>query len=125
MHVRSGDIHSSRGRASDAGFGKIDEQTLDNFLERMTEAKCWRLFQWARRREPELLKALIISFLTGDATQANVKKTESRGTTTLRESEQEHIARVISESETLVEAAYKLGIHDSTLWRKRKRYRLG
>ncbi len=124
MHIRS-DLHSSRRRASDASSEKVDEQTLDNFLERMTEAKCWRLFQWARRRAPDRLKALAISYMTGDATQSNVKKAESRGTTTLRESEQEHIARVISESETLIEAAYKLGIHDSTLWRKRKRYRLG
>ena len=140
MHIRSGGIHSSRGRASDASSGKIDERTLDSFLERMTEAGCLRLLQWARRQAPDLLKTLMISFLTGDASQSNVKKAErqhgyrstgpsdvsgSRGTTTLRQSEREHIARVISESKTLAEAASKLGICYSTLWRKRKLHRLG
>lgn len=81
----------------------------------------------------------MISFLTAQASQSNVKKavrqykyrgdsrsdsSEPRKTTTLRESERELIARVLSESKTLTEAASKLGIADSTLWRKRKRYRL-
>jgi transcriptional regulator with PAS, ATPase and Fis domain len=82
----------------------------------------------------------MISFLTGVASQSNVKKTKrqherrndshsdgsgSQGTTTLRQSEREHIARVLSESRTLGEAASKLGIPSSTLWRKRKVYGLG
>jgi DNA-binding NtrC family response regulator len=146
MHVRSGDVHNSRGRTADAGSGEIDERKLDSFLERMTEAGCLRLLQWARTQAPDLLKALMISFLTGDASQSggtsqsNVKKTErqygrrndspsdasaSQGTTTLRQAEREHIARVLSESRTLQEAASKLGIPNSTLWRKRKLYRLG
>jgi two-component system, NtrC family, response regulator AlgB len=36
--------------------------------------------------------------------------------------EREHIARVLSESATLEEAAATLGINVTTLWRKRKRY---
>ena len=115
MHIRSGGIPSSRGRASDASSGETDERTLDIFLERMTGAECLRLLQWARRRAPDLLKALMISFLTWDASQSNVKKAESRGTTTLRESEREHIVRVLSESKTMSEAASKLGIVNSTL----------
>ncbi len=40
----------------------------------------------------------------------------------LEEVEREHIARVLSESATLDEAAATLGINATTLWRKRKRY---
>ena len=40
----------------------------------------------------------------------------------LEEVEREHIARVLSESPTLDEAAATLGINSTTLWRKRKRY---
>jgi NtrC-family two-component system response regulator AlgB len=40
----------------------------------------------------------------------------------LEEMEREHIARVLSESTTLDEAAETLGINATTLWRKRKRY---
>jgi NtrC-family two-component system response regulator AlgB len=42
----------------------------------------------------------------------------------LEEMEREHIARVLSESTTLDEAAETLGINATTLWRKRKRYRI-
>jgi DNA-binding NtrC family response regulator len=140
MHTRSGDIYPGRGGVSNPGTGDIDERALDGFLERMTEAGWLRLLHWARRQAPDLLRTLMISFLTGQASQSNVKKaerqygnrgdsrsdaSEPRGTTTLRQSERELIARVLSESKTLAEAASKLGIADSTLWRKRKRYRLG
>ena len=124
MHIRAVDIRYSSKGASDANFGKIDERTLDIFLERMTEAECSRLLQWARTQAPDTLKTLVVSFLTRDAMQSNVEKTDSQGIATLRESEQKHIARVLSQSKTLVEAASKLGIDYSTLWRKRKRYRL-
>lgn len=43
---------------------------------------------------------------------------------TLRSTEREHITRVVSESRTLNEAAARLGIHTTTLWRKRKLYNL-
>jgi transcriptional regulator with PAS, ATPase and Fis domain len=106
----------------------------------MTEAGCLRFLQWARREAPDVLKALMISFLTGDVSQSNVKSpererrsglssdvdvSECRGTTTLRQLEREHIAQVISESKTLSEAASKLGIDYTTLYRKRKLYELG
>jgi two-component system, NtrC family, response regulator AlgB len=42
----------------------------------------------------------------------------------LDEIEREHIARVLENSRTLEDAAMKLGINASTLWRKRKRYKL-
>jgi transcriptional regulator with PAS, ATPase and Fis domain len=105
----------------------------------MTDAGWLRLFYWARKQAPDLLRALMASFLTGHAAQSIAKKAERRdargreprpgaaesgGAITLRQSERELIARVLSESKTLAEAASKLGIGCSTLWRKRKRYRL-
>ena len=139
MRIPSAEIHSSRGRASDSGSREIDEGTLDSVLERMSVAGFLRLLDWAKRQAPDLLKKLVISFLTGDASQSNVKKTERQHgrrndspsdasgsrTMTLSQLEREHIARVLSESRTLEEAASKLGIRGSTLWRKRKRYGLG
>jgi NtrC-family two-component system response regulator AlgB len=44
--------------------------------------------------------------------------------TSLEEVERVHIERVLAETATLEEAAAILGINTSTLWRKRKRYRL-
>jgi NtrC-family two-component system response regulator AlgB len=43
---------------------------------------------------------------------------------TLKELEREHLERVLTETRTVEEAAQKLGIAASTLWRKRKRYNL-
>ncbi len=42
----------------------------------------------------------------------------------LEELEREHIIRVLAESPTLEDAAETLGINVSTLWRKRKRYKI-
>jgi two-component system, NtrC family, response regulator AlgB len=42
----------------------------------------------------------------------------------LEELERQHIERVLADSGTLGEAATRLGINPTTLWRKRKRYRL-
>jgi NtrC-family two-component system response regulator AlgB len=40
----------------------------------------------------------------------------------LDELERSHIIQVLAESATLEEAAARLGINPTTLWRKRKRY---
>jgi NtrC-family two-component system response regulator AlgB len=42
----------------------------------------------------------------------------------LDEIEREHIMRVLAESPTIQDAAANLGINVTTLWRKRKRYKL-
>jgi NtrC-family two-component system response regulator AlgB len=42
----------------------------------------------------------------------------------IEEIEREHIMRVLAESPTLQDAAENLGINVTTLWRKRKRYKL-
>jgi NtrC-family two-component system response regulator AlgB len=44
--------------------------------------------------------------------------------TSLDEIEREHIARVLADSRTFQQAAMMLGINLSTLWRKRRRYKL-
>jgi two-component system, NtrC family, response regulator AlgB len=48
----------------------------------------------------------------------------SASSTSLDEVEREQIVRVLSSSRTLEDAAMMLGINVSTLWRKRKRYKL-
>jgi NtrC-family two-component system response regulator AlgB len=44
------------------------------------------------------------------------------GGASLEELERRHIQQVLAESATLEEAAARLGINVTTLWRKRKRY---
>lgn len=53
------------------------------------------------------------------------KDAEALLTTTMEELEREHILRVMAASQSIEEAAEKLGINSATLWRKRKRYRIG
>ena len=45
-------------------------------------------------------------------------------TASLEEIEKEHIIQVLAETPTLEDAAARLGINTSTLWRKRKRYKI-
>ena len=125
------------GRDSD--IGDVDERTLDRFLGRLSGEGCLTLLLWARRRVPDLLNALIVAFLTRASgselretldqcslpeTSPVTAATTSPAAATLRAIERQHIARVISESPTLHEAASRLGVTGSTLWRKRKLYGL-
>jgi transcriptional regulator of acetoin/glycerol metabolism len=45
-------------------------------------------------------------------------------TASLEEIEKEHIIQVLAETPILEDAAARLGINASTLWRKRKRYKI-
>jgi NtrC-family two-component system response regulator AlgB len=57
--------------------------------------------------------------------RAPIPSASTRASTlSLDELEREHIERVLANSETLEEAATRLGINPTTLWRKRKRDRL-
>jgi NtrC-family two-component system response regulator AlgB len=49
---------------------------------------------------------------------------ESKAITSLEEVERRHIIRVLKASSTMEEAAAALGINSSTLWRKRKHYKI-
>jgi transcriptional regulator with PAS, ATPase and Fis domain len=105
----------------------------------MSGAECLKLLRWAIQHQPELVRKLIVSFLA-EASDSELKETRcqssstmtsssrkafaSSETATLRAIEREHIARVISESATLQEAASLLGVSGATLWRKRNRYGL-
>jgi NtrC-family two-component system response regulator AlgB len=60
--------------------------------------------------------------LLGDDTPATA--VAGAAETSLEEVEKKHIAKVLAESTTLEEAATRLGVDVTTLWRKRKRYRL-
>jgi DNA-binding NtrC family response regulator len=122
----------------DSDVTNVDERMLDRFLERVSEEGCLTILRWARRYAPDLLNALIVSFLTR-ASHSELRKTigqcsmpetspvttatTSPVVSTLRDIEQQHIARVIAESPTLNEAASRLGVSPATLWRKRKLYR--
>ena len=50
--------------------------------------------------------------------------THSSAAASLEEIEREHIIQVLAETPTLEDAAARLGINASTLWRKRKRYKI-
>jgi DNA-binding NtrC family response regulator len=123
----------------DSEISDVDERSLDRFLVYLSEVGCLTLLQWARRHAPALLHTLIVSFLTR-APVSELRKTSDQcslpeaspatGTitsskdATLRAIERQHIARVIAESPTLGEAASRLGVASTTLWRKRKLYDL-
>jgi hypothetical protein len=125
-------------RCGDSIANAVNESALERFLENMSDAGRLTLFRWARLHAPNLLYALTVSFLT-QAPSSQVSKTVSEPsslatsldgptmmseTSTLRAVEQRHIAEVIAESSTLREAAVRLGVAQTTLWRKRKLYAL-
>jgi hypothetical protein len=109
-----------------------------------SEVMCIRLLRWAGREAPELLEGLVIAYMTANRRKLLMACGDTAGTTDferrarlrpgarngraqagkLDELEKRHIAQVLSESGTLREAAARLGINQTTLWRKRKRYSL-
>jgi DNA-binding NtrC family response regulator len=119
----------------------IDDRASDQFFEQLTAAQCLGLLHWARRVAPRLLGLLVASYLAKEASEVernhqgqaapiclvpvNCGRPKCSETKTLKATEREHIARVLSEARTLNEAAKRLGIHFTTLWRKRKLYNLG
>ena len=56
--------------------------------------------------------------------QPSSATTPASSSSNLEEVERDHIMRVLAESPTLQDAAENLGINATTLWRKRKRYKL-
>lgn len=111
----------------------ISEPALDYALEHLTETGLANLLECARREAPEVLKRISISLIDSrshhdhsdrpPAEGLEARETNAFPTKSLRILEEEHITRVVSESKTLVEAATRLGIHTTTLWRKLKRYK--
>lgn len=135
--------HVSRDKLVSAPGGDciahaINESTMDRFLENMSDVGRLTLLRWARQHAPNLLHALTVSFLT-QARSSELNKTVSRRSSpatsvdgpsmisepaTLRTLERQYIAQVIADSPTLREAAVRLGVAETTLWRKRKLYAL-
>lgn len=114
---------------------------LENLLDYLSDSECLTVLQWAKRCAPHLLRRLMVCYfeskrsevlfepcdrnppvVEGSPTAVGSASPES---VTLEAAEREHITRVLSESKNLTEAAAKLGIHSTTLWRKLKRYRGG
>jgi hypothetical protein len=121
-------------------------------IENLSEAESAEVLRWARYYAPELLTRLLTAYehrtKPPGAAKASTIYTPKRGAgagapssphgiegrgygvasgregSTLKEIEREQIKRVLAESATLRQAASKLGIDETTLWRKRKRYRL-
>ena len=110
--------------------------------EDLAEREYVNLVRWAVRKAPELLRVLRIAYLFGQDSSSPQDKPASAGYSLFRRSprapssyaqstseklediEREHISRILKESPSVVEAARRLGINYSTLWRKRKRYKL-
>lgn len=127
-------------KATDSRPQRTDEPALEHLLEYLSDTECLTVLQWARRCAPYLLRKLMVSYLERQPSETPVEAgvhlepavyvspgstaTGSPEPATLQAAEREHIARVLSESKTLTQAASRLGIHSTTLWRKRKLYNL-
>jgi hypothetical protein len=102
------------------------------------EGENLKLIHWAVREAPELLRMLRTAYLFGQDGLApptalggdgvalgllpRRSKAVTLGSEKLKDVEREHIHRVLEESTSLEEAAVRLGISNTTLWRKRRRY---
>ena len=93
-------------------------------------------YEWpgnVRELENALERAIVLSprdviqpeaFPDGLLAPVSTEPSEGSGPLSLEQVERRHIQRVLAESATLEEAATRLGIDVTTLWRKRKRYAL-
>jgi hypothetical protein len=139
MRIPSDDdseLGGAHGRDSDTS--EVGDRALDQFFERLTDVGRLTLLRWARRNASDLLHALVVRFLTRapsselrktvdkyswpETSTVKAATTKEAAAVTLRSIEREHIARVIAESTTLREAASRLGVASSTLWRRRRLY---
>jgi hypothetical protein len=120
----------------------IPDVAMDRAREDLAEREYLNLIHWAVSKAPELLRVLRIAYLFGQDSSSSggtaagatsrIFRRSPRPPTPdvqapyekLEDLEREHIRRVLEESPSVVEAARRLGIHNTTLWRKRKRYNL-
>ncbi|HEY2107445.1 MAG TPA: helix-turn-helix domain-containing protein [Candidatus Binataceae bacterium] len=120
----------------------IPDVAMERAREDLAETEYLNLIRWAVRKAPELLRVLRIAYLFGQDSSSPEDKAAGAGyrlfrraprapapylhssSEKLEDIEREHISRVLKESPSVVEAARRLGINYSTLWRKRKRYKL-
>jgi transcriptional regulator with GAF, ATPase, and Fis domain len=120
----------------------IPDVAMERAREDLAEREYLNLIRWAVRKAPDLLRVLRIAYLFGQDSSAPQDKAAGAGSRLFRRSprastpyvqstseklkdiECEHIRRVLKESPSVVEAARRLGINNTTLWRKRKRYKL-
>jgi len=91
---------------------------------------------WGRGTEEELVNALERAVVLARGATITTDDLPDRlvapapegprlpGGTSLEDMEQRHVRQVLAESSTLEEAAARLGINVTTLWRKRKRWGL-
>ncbi len=120
---------------------RVADAAAERAREDQAEREYLNLIRWAMRRAPELLRSLRIAYLFGQhaspqnsadqavsqivAPSSGASRADAASPSEkLKDIEREHIRRVLKESANVVEAARRLGINCSTLWRKRKRYNL-
>ena|SRR5215469_2170200 len=117
MRGPSGTIHRR--------IDKIGTMASESSFDGVTRFELLSVLEWATSQAPDLLRDLILSYRANQP-RDSIKEDSSSSCEidSLDKLERAHILRVIAEARTLTEAASKLGIHSTTLWRKRKRYGL-
>jgi transcriptional regulator of acetoin/glycerol metabolism len=121
--------------------GPLPDLAMERAREDLAEREYLNLIRWAVRKAPDLLRILRIAYLFAQDSPATSEvlakigdKREASGCSRffrrqpradvqllsekLEDVEREHIRRILTESATVLEAALKLGIDNSTLWRK-------